>query len=422
MVRPQLGILLLVALVPYDGLLVIVPHPLVLQGWKEALTVLVILASFVAPASVRGRPGRRLPPWTAALAAFIAVGTVSAVAVGDLNGLYGLKVYFFFVLAAIAVWRCPLNRRERDALVAILMVNGVLTGAWGVVQQLVGADRLHEMGYPFNSVIRFTGDFLRSFSTFETPFGFGYFEMVVLLVCLPVALADVHRRRNTAFLVLSPLIIGGMLSSVVRGAWLGLAVGLVYLAVQRFPIRVVVVSVGIAVLLGFAAPLFLPADVARPAFQSRSVAERVTKWTDHMGEIADHPLGAGIGTTGSPAEKVDELHGREVATFQPDNHYFLVGYELGFPGLLCFAVLLALVARATWRVGHRLSGDGAAFAQGTGAFTIGAAAASVMATFFQIFPMDVLWWVCVGVVSTMAPTSESTAEATPVAAAPTAGL
>ena len=35
--RPQRGILLLACLVPFDGLLLLVPHPGLVDGWKEGL-------------------------------------------------------------------------------------------------------------------------------------------------------------------------------------------------------------------------------------------------------------------------------------------------------------------------------------------------------------------------------------------------
>src|SRR6266550_462955 len=46
---PQLGVLVLVAVAPFNGLLLIVPHPVVVNGWKEALVIATLLATFMAP-------------------------------------------------------------------------------------------------------------------------------------------------------------------------------------------------------------------------------------------------------------------------------------------------------------------------------------------------------------------------------------
>src|SRR5947209_20216609 len=51
--RPQRGLLLLAALVPFDGLLLLVHVPPLLSGWKEALVLIRLGASFFAPAEPR---------------------------------------------------------------------------------------------------------------------------------------------------------------------------------------------------------------------------------------------------------------------------------------------------------------------------------------------------------------------------------
>jgi len=93
--RPQRGVLLLAALVPFDGLREITSFP---AGWKEALVVVTLAATFVAPRESRGVPGRRLPSWAFVVAAFFLLGTASALAVGigaariqfltDVQGVY----------------------------------------------------------------------------------------------------------------------------------------------------------------------------------------------------------------------------------------------------------------------------------------------------------------------------------------------
>src|SRR5258706_8063415 len=196
--RPQVAILGLVALIPFDGLLAVIPHPEIVQAWKEALTVGAFAATFLAP-QARATVARRLPDWVIALGGLLIVGVLSAAYVGGIAGLYGFKVYFFFALVIAVLWRCPFNERERDLLITILMVDGAITAAIGIAQQFIGPERLHDFGYEYNTVVRTSGSFLRSFSTFDQPFGFGYFMMIVILLCLPAALADTTRYRNRGF-------------------------------------------------------------------------------------------------------------------------------------------------------------------------------------------------------------------------------
>lgn len=407
--RPQLGVLAVIALVPFDGLLGILPHPVIVQGWKEALTAFTLAATFVCPSEARGSPRRELPSWTLPLALLVAVGVTSAVVIGNLQAFYGLKIYFFFTLIAIICWRCPLDARERDRLVSILMLTGVVVAAWGIVQQFIGPARLHAMGYEYNTTIRTTGPFLRAFSTFSEPFGFGYFVMIVILVCLPVALADRSRRRNQLFLLALPVLGFGLVSTFVRGAWLGLAVGVAFLG--RHHNRTLLLTLPLALV----ALLFLPADISRSALSTSSSAERAQGWREQAVEIVRHPLGNGIGTTGATAEKINDLEGKDASVFQPDNYYFLVTYELGPLGLWTQILFLAAAFGVARRASRDLTGPDRAFAAGTTAFVVAAATSSLVASFFQIFPSDVFFWTCLTVVAAVA--VETRADATAPAAA-----
>src|SRR4051812_42681422 len=204
--RPQRGLLLLATLAPFNGLLVLTPGIGVLAGWKEALTLLTLGATFVAPAPSRGAQDRRLPGWAAAVGGLAVLSIASAVVVGGLQAAVGLKIGFFYVLAGVAAWRCPLDARERDHLVSIIMGVGVVTAAVGLLQQALGATRLHDLGYEYNTTIRFTGHILRSFSTFNQPFGFGFFVALSLLIGIPQVLTEPHRNRNKLFVLFLPIL------------------------------------------------------------------------------------------------------------------------------------------------------------------------------------------------------------------------
>jgi len=92
----------------------------------------------------------------------------------------------------------------------------------GIAQQFMGPERLSVLGYQYNSNIRFSGSFMRSFSPFIQPFGFGFCVMTVLLVAVPVAFEDLSRRQNRLFLLATPILGLAVVSAIVHGAWLGL--------------------------------------------------------------------------------------------------------------------------------------------------------------------------------------------------------
>lgn len=388
--RPQRALLALVALTPLNGLLIVIPHPWVMNGWKEALLIFAVLCSFLRPAATEGVRKPRLPGWAPAAIALLALSAASGLVVGGVQALVGLKVGYFYVLAAVVAWRCPLDARERDRMVTILMVVGTVSAVYGLAQQVLGPERLNAMGYPYNDTIRFTGSFLRSFSTFNQPFGFGFFMMVVLLVGLPQALTEPQRRRNRIFLYLMPLLVLGMLSTFVRGAWLGTAVGVAYLGAHRY--RVLLLLVPLA-LLSLA---FLPAEVASSALSPTSTKERTSSWQQNIGQVLVHPLGTGVGSSGAAAEK-SAAPGTE--TYQPDNFYFKMLLELGLLGLWMLLLLLAAAFADTRAAARRLPGRDGALASGVSAMVVAAGAACLVATYFEIFPMDLLFWLLIAVVT-----------------------
>jgi len=407
--RPQRGVILLVALVPFDGLRLISALPSSVSEWKELLVIVTLLATFIAPPDARAKGDRtRLPSWAPAVAGLLILGLVSAAAVGGEQAITGFRIDYFYLLLAAAVWRCPLSEQEKDRLVTVLMVTGVLTASFGIAQQVIGGARLNALGYPYNTVIVTAGGHLRSFSTFASNFEFAFFLMVVLLISLPCALSDARRLRNRVFLASVPIFAVALLFTFTRGAWLGLAVGGVYLGLRRHRLLLLAVP---AVALAFA---FIPGSTTSTAFSSTSLGERTAGWQQNFEQVINHPFGVGIGATGAAAAKVASLQagGGNVdtsvpgtSTYQPDNYYYKTVYELGVPGLWLWILLLASAFASAAAFARSASRSESAFALGVAASVLAAAIASLVATYFEIFPMDVLFWLLISAVSAGHPVS-----------------
>jgi hypothetical protein len=398
--RPQRGVLLLAALVPFDGLHEIVSYPV---GWKEALVLVTLAATFFAPPEARGVPGRRLPSWAFVVLAFFAVGLASAVWVGGTQGLVGLRIGFFYVLVALTIWRCPLNGRERDGLVTILMVVGFVTAVIGIAQQLIGQSQLVDLGYSYLVSVRTAGGYLRSFSTFVTNFPFALYLMLVMLIGIPSALVDRTRLRNQLFLLSLPVLVAGLVVSFTRAAWIGLAVGLVYVGVTRFR-TVLVVLAHVAAWIVIA--LFAVTSYSGAFLSGESFQDRLEIWGTNASQVAEHPLGTGIATTGSAAEKLTERKGESAkSVLQPDNYYFKTTIELGVLGLWILLLLFVTAFSSVHTAARRLRGYDAAFATGVAASVLAAATVSLVATYFEIFPMDAYFWMLLAVVAACVPES-----------------
>ena len=146
----------------------------------------------------------------------------------------------------------------------------------------------------------------------------------------------------------------GLFFSYSRGAWLGTAVGLLYLAWAYGKFKWRFVLPGILVVAAVVCFFWHSTadtdqwylkrlDVSRPSAQ-----HRVSAWRGAVQMMWDHPLGVGwnnaIGVYGkdySPPEG-----GAAALTM---NSYLMLGTELGLPGLLCFVAYVGLCFRKSPR-------------------------------------------------------------------------
>lgn len=401
--RPQRGVLAFAALLPLDGLRPVLGLPDAFGGWKQATVLTLLLLTFVCPPAARaGGPPRRWPPWLPAFAALAVLGLASAALAGwGTNAVLGLRITFFEALIAVVVWRCPLSRAERDALVTVFAAMAFLTSLVGLWQQVVGHEYLRRLGYEYDEAIRFTSGFrLRSFGTFNQPFPFALYLMLAILVVTPFALAEPRRLRSRLYALSLPVVAGALVLTFVRAAYLGLAVGLLYLAFHRY--KLLVYGIPFA-LLAFA---FLPTGTTftEAIFQRESLEERTAGWSDRLDQLAEHPLGIGIGETGAAAEKAAQLRGLDPGLqYQPDNAYLKVAFELGIPGLWFFVRMLVSMVLYGRAVERRVADPDRHLAAGATAQLLGLVVAGLVATIFEMVPVVQLFWLMAGVVATLAP-------------------
>jgi prepilin-type N-terminal cleavage/methylation domain-containing protein/prepilin-type processing-associated H-X9-DG protein len=142
----------------------------------------------------------------------------------------------------------------------------------------------------------------------------------------------------------------GLFFSYSRGAWVGTAVGLLYLAKAygKFKWRYVVpgawlVALGALLIWGRTpddAPWYLKRmDLSRPSAQ-----HRVAAWRGAVQMMRDHPFGVGWNKAVETYQK-DYSPPEDGAGAITTNDYLMLGTQLGFPGLLCFVAYVGLCFR-----------------------------------------------------------------------------
>jgi hypothetical protein len=408
--RPQRGLLLLALLTPLNGLLDIAPVPGIASAWKEGLLAFTLVCALNRRLRPSQRPGPPLHmPWWPAVAVLVAFGVASALFVYGPIGLYGVKVTFFYLFVIVGLWLTPFDARDRDNLVSVIMGMAAFTTLVGIGQQIIGPAALVELGYEFGNQVRTSGAIFRTFSTFNQPFGFGLFLMMALLLGGAVALSDPGRLRSRLFLCAWPIMAITMATTVVRAAILGLAIGVIWIAVIRF--RALLPMLAALAGLAVVAVALLPSSVTKVFFSSSSLGQRSSGWGDIIESILVHPLGRGLGSSGSAADAMSAAQGELTQTvsagaggtvqgmsanYQPDNYYVKMLLELGPIGLWLFLAMIVTLLLWCTRSSRALPDPDGAFALGVGASIVAAMAASLVATYFEIFPMDFFFWLLIG--------------------------
>ncbi|MCV7227165.1 O-antigen ligase family protein [Mycolicibacterium komossense] len=351
------------------------------------------------------------------MAAFAVFGCASAVVTLGVLSLIPIKITFFYLLVVVALWLAPFTAADRDKLVTIVLAVGTINASWGIAQQFLGEQFLVDLGYKFGDQVRTAGDMLRSFGTFNQPFGYGLFLMLTILIGLTVALGDPRRRRNQVFLCLLPVLVAGMVLSVVRASYVGLAVGLLWIGVFRYR----KVLAGLAITGVVAVPVILlaiPKSAIATVFSPDSFGTRAEGWRVSWLMILDKPWGAGLGRAGSAADKLvtdpirlpDSLANRiDGATaysmgvpYQPDNYYVKILIELGPVGLWFFLMFVVAALVSTLKVARKAADRiESSFAIGVGAVLAAAMVASFVSTYLEIFPMDYYTWLLLGAVGSI---------------------
>ena len=294
------------------------------------------------------------------------------------------------------------STRQVDRLTRWLMLGGALQGAVGAglmllspLTQLGLLTRLQVIGYPTTDVLRYVPgpndtytDHLRAIGTSVDPNVFGGTLMLALaLIAVQWASPEPVLRRSVLLLLALPTG-AGVLLSLSRASWLGLAAGLLLVGALRFR-RILVFGsiVGLVLLVSPVGRDVVARFISGFSTADRATAFRVGEYANALTLLQRYPL-LGIGFGGSPDIDV---------TAGVSSVYLLVAEQTGLLGLGAYIAALASV----WLIGVRnltatrdrkLQGVRAAFL----AAITGALVAGLLDHYFanQAFPHAVaLFWV-----------------------------
>lgn len=356
--RPVLGVSLFVAVVATLPFGVI---PLPIGGAQLTLVDAVLIATFSAVLARVAFGGWRLPVGVpgAAVVAFVLVASAAFLAGGATSpippemirriGKLLASLLFFLVVRALLT-----SEQRLFWLTRWLMYAGAVQGAIGAglmvlspLSQLTVLSRLQVIGYPTADVLRYVPgpnntytNQLRAIGTSVDPNVFGGTLMLALSLIV-VQWAAPRPVLPRLVLVLLALPTGaGVLLSLSRASWLGLAAGLVLIGALRYR-RILLVGavVGLALLATPTGQEFVARFVSGFSTADRATAFRVGEYANAFTLVQRYPL-LGIGFGQSPDIDV---------TAGVSSVYLLVAEQTGLLGL--FVYLAALLT--TWWTGAR---------------------------------------------------------------------
>ena len=427
--RPDLSLLGLIALFPFQGLVLaalwtmglpasVVSH---LGAWKETLALGVVLAGVRSLLATR----RRLDAVDRLALGFVAlVGLYALMGPSIVPGapsapkilLLGFREMAAFVLILFGARHASLGPRFAGRAANTVLVVGAIVGAVGIFEAIFSSTWnhfvVHTIKYPAYQMfvlhsrpmnpydIRFYGfvgglRIVRIGSVFLSYLFCSWY----LVIPWAVGLERAVRRRASPFVVLTTVLVGGaLLLTQTRSALLG-ALVVAFLALQpaagrgrHWRTQAAIVLVALAVL---AIPAAIATGVSKRVESAGnqhdvSTAGHIAGFSDGVDTMRSHPLGLGLGTGVGTGQRFRVRH--DVVA---ENNYLEVGDELGIPAMLVFAALtIALLLRL--RRASREYSDPLI----TAAWTAGAGLA-VAAWFLQTWSSFAVAWTYWGIAGAM---------------------
>ena len=363
LVKPQLGVLLIVPAVPFGSLWQFNVGAASV-GVAEALVALVLsawLMRLVARREIRLEP----PQLTLPLPLVLFLGALGLSAVGALSLQQSAKeiIKWLEVLALYVLVSGEMEGRWTKALIVVCLGTGAAVALHGIYQFVF---RVGPEGFVLFD------RFMRAYGTFEQPNPYGGYLGLTLPLAVGVVVAGVFPvagRVRWAWILLAAVLGALMLIALVmswsRGAWLGFgaSVAAIAVAVVLRSGRATVIGAALVVLSAYVLIVAGLARIPPPIVQRFSdfvpylgvtdvrgteitdanfaVLERVAHWQAAWDMWTDRPwLGVGAGNYEAVYPRYS-LPLWRVALGHAHNYYLNIAAEAGLIGLSAYLVLWA---------------------------------------------------------------------------------
>ncbi len=323
-----------------------------------------------------------------------------------------LRYVVFFAMVYIALLMKP---EMKALLLRVGLIGAIVVFTFTALQLTVlPKDLLTHIGYGFEpgkiapySLVDDNENYIRATGTLRGPNPFGAYSLIVLAASLCYMLFSKAKKHYIWLLVLCASIMAWF--SYSRSALLGILLAVAAILCVRYwrTHKPYVLSAAAALLI---LPLLLFTVLRHTYFvstvifhDSQETGAVTTSNDGHVESLYEgftrlvrQPLGAGIGSTGSPSYYSEQQEGMLII----ENQYFNVAHESGWLGLVLYLSILGAVMSRLWKSFTTDWVAAAAFSSGAGLLL-----ASIFLPVFVDDTIAYIWWGLAGMA--MAGTSRS---------------
>ena len=284
--------------------------------------------------------------WVAAIVAFV-IGLYFVNLGGhmerDVAWAQGIRLMSEPLLLLVVGMLLPQAQKTLRWALASLVATGLFVALVGIAQQVIGPDRLVEMGYSYTLQVRSIDDRLRSFGTMDESFVYAAFLLLALVALL------FWFRRGILTAIVGSLIVVGLAFAQVRTS-LVIAIALIGIWLARSHRPTVAAFLLIAAVTAAASILIWSSGgtETRTVRAGPSLFLTINGRTDGWKVVLDDPrtwaVGKGVGEIGVAAERATYSVSRrerdeERDASAVDSGYFALIADIGFIGLVAFLAL-----------------------------------------------------------------------------------
>ena len=374
-----------------------------IKAWKEIVMVIAVLLVMIRYGQRLVRDFRRDPLIVlCGLYVVLHIALALPAANGGLAAIAGLMVDLRYIVYFVLVYVVTrYNPRYRAWLWHTAAIGAAVVLGFLLAQFVLPVDFLKYLGYNETTIapymlVDMNPAFVRYNSTLRGPNPLGAYAIIVVSVAAAWWLMRMKKLRDRWWLALPAFYsVVGLVAAWVsysRSALVAAAGSIGLVVVLRFGCRVSrrVWLAGIGIMIACAAGLYL---IRGTEFfhtviihDNPATGAHATSNDDHAKSLsagimrmAQQPLGAGVGTTGSAAMYGSMPHIIE-------NQYVMVAHEVGWLGLVLFVLIYTLVLRGLWKQRRQW------YAVGLWASGVGLVLVGIVLPVWADDTVSIVWW------------------------------